>query len=286
MKEQQKKEKGGKRVVKKASRKGTRLAFLACCFLAIAAAAVWQSGMLTNLFQSAPSDPTAAQSSVAEPDNSAGEAASSTPAPNDDVSGAESTQTDQPQQTQQEDTPWYLILVNKWNKLPEDYQVELVTLDNGQSVDKRIYPSLQKMFDTARAFGVYPIVASGYRTPEKQQSLMDERIAEYKAQGYTAEAAEIEAKKWVAVPGTSEHQLGFALDINADGIHSAGYEVYDWLDAHAHEYGFICRYPQSKTEITGISNEPWHYRYVGVEVATEIHQRGICLEEYLGRVNT
>lgn len=73
------------------------------------------------------------------------------------------------------------------------------------------------MFDMARADGVYPIVASAYRTAEKQQSIMEEKIAEYQANGYSAEKAKTEAEKWVAIPGTSEHQLGLAVDINADG---------------------------------------------------------------------
>lgn len=85
----------------------------------------------------------------------------------------------------------------------------------------------------------------------------------------------------MSVPGTSEHQLGLAVDINADGIHSAGYEVYEWLEQNAHNYGFIYRYPPDKTEVTGVENEPWHYRYVGAEAAKEIHQKGICLEEYV-----
>ncbi len=180
-------------------------------------------------------------------------------------------------------TPWYLLLVNRTHPLPAGYQdqLELTELDNGQSVDSRIYPSLQSMFDAMRGDGVYPIVASGFRTAEKQQSLMDEKIASFESQGYSAAEAKKEAEAWVAVPGTSEHQLGSAVDINADGIHSAGYQVYEWLDKHAHEYGFIRRYPDDKTEITGISNEPWHYRYVGTDAAAEIHRRGVCLEEYL-----
>ena len=182
------------------------------------------------------------------------------------------------------DTPWYLLLVNRTHPLPDGWQdqLELTELSNGQSVDSRIYPSLQAMFDAMRADGVYPVVASGFRTTEKQQSLMDEKIASFESQGYSAEKAKKEAETWVAVPGTSEHQLGSAVDINADGIHSAGYQVYEWLDEHAHEYGFIHRYPKDKTRITGISNEPWHYRYVGPDAAAEIHRRGICLEEYLG----
>ena len=83
-----------------------------------------------------------------------------------------------------------------------------------------------------------------------------------------------------AVPGTSEHQTGLAVDINADGIHSAGREVYRWLDQNAYRYGFILRYPSAKTGITGISNEPWHYRYVGVDAATFIYENDLTFEEY------
>ena len=183
-----------------------------------------------------------------------------------------------------EEEDWQLILVNKWNPMPEDYQVELTELSNGQSVDERIYPALQKMFDTARSEGIYPTVASGYRTAEKQQDLMEEKIAEYQAEGLTAREAKRKAKEWVAVPGTSEHQLGLGVDINADGVHSRGKEVYEWLDRNGYKYGFIRRYPQDKTEITGIINEPWHYRYVGTTAAEEIHRQGVCLEEYLLQV--
>lgn len=184
--------------------------------------------------------------------------------------------------TGNETDEWKLLLVNRDHPLPEDYQVELVRLSNGQSVDSRIYPALQKMFDDARASGIYPIVASGYRTTQDQQRIMDEKIQEFIAQGYSQEEAKQEALNWVAVPGTSEHQLGFAVDINADGINSYGDQVYQWLNENGWRYGFIQRYPSDKTEITGISYEPWHYRYVGEEAAKEIYDQGVCLEEYLG----
>lgn len=176
---------------------------------------------------------------------------------------------------------WQLILVNKWHPIPENYQVELTELSNGQSVDRRIYPVLQKMFDVARSEDVYPIVASGYRTAEKQQSLMDDKIAEYEAEGYSGSEARRKAEEWVAVPGTSEHQLGLGIDINADGIHSRGQEVYRWLEENGYKYGFIRRYPGNKKDVTGVINEPWHYRYVGVRAAGQIHSQGVCLEEYL-----
>lgn len=176
---------------------------------------------------------------------------------------------------------WNLALVNRWNPLPENHAGELTLLANGEQVDSRIYPQLQQMFDDARAQGVYPIVASGYRTAEDQRRIMEENIQEYLDQGYTQKQAEEEAQNWVAEPGTSEHQLGFAVDINADGVNSYGYEVYDWLAEHAWEYGFIRRFPEDKTELTGVSNEPWHYRYVGVDAAKAITDQGLCLEEYL-----
>lgn len=180
---------------------------------------------------------------------------------------------------------WRMTLVNKWNPLPENMEIETVELSNGERVDVRIYDMLQRMFDDARADGVYPIVASGYRTQQEQEEIYNSRIAEYQAEGMSYEEAKKETENWVAVPGTSEHQLGMAVDINADGIHSAGYEVYEWLEQNAHRYGFICRYPMDKTDITGVSNEPWHYRYVGEEAAEEIMRQGVCLEEYLGRVH-
>lgn len=176
---------------------------------------------------------------------------------------------------------WNLILVNRRNYIPDDYRVELVELSNGQYVDIRIYPALQSMFNAARNAGVYPVVASGYRTAKHQQSLMDDKIREYSRQGYSALQARKLAEEWVAVPGTSEHQLGIAVDINADKKRSTNGEVYEWLNENSYKYGFILRYPSDKTDITGTIYEPWHYRYVGVEAATEIRAQGICFEEYL-----
>ena len=176
---------------------------------------------------------------------------------------------------------WNLMVVNHWNELPEEYSVDLMELSNGQKVDSRIYPALQEMFDAARADGIYPVVREGYRTEKEQQKILDEKIQVYIKEGYSKVRAERTAKEWVALPGKSEHQLGTAVDINADKLKCSNEEVYAWLLENAYKYGFILRYPLEKQEITGIGYEPWHYRYVGIEAAREIYEQGICLEEYV-----
>lgn len=176
---------------------------------------------------------------------------------------------------------WNLIVVNQWNELSEDYSVELTELSNGQKVDSRIYPHLQEMFDAARAEGIYPVVREGYWTREEQQEILDDKIQAYINEGYSQWRAERTAKEWVALPGTSEHQLAIAVDINVDKSMCSNAEVYAWLAENAYKYGFILRYPPGKQEITGTSYEPWHYRYVGVEAAEDIYEQEICLEEYL-----
>ena len=127
-----------------------------------------------------------------------------------------------------------------------------------------------------------PYVNSGYRTHQLQQSLMDREIADYISQGYSEEEAKEIAEQWVAPPGTSEHQIGLAVDISMeDTSDKNASDVWQWLRENSYKYGFILRYPEDKTDITGIGYEPWHYRYVGKEIAEDIYRQGICLEEYL-----
>ena len=183
-----------------------------------------------------------------------------------------------PIQSSGEDTDWNLTLVNKWNPLPENYEVTLVEVSGGEMVDERIYEPLMEMLEAAKEdnLGQLPLVVSGYRTQEKQKQLYDERVAEYEQQGYSEAEAMEQAGQWVAVPGYSEHQLGIAVDLNG-----ATYDLYFWLQENSYQYGFIFRYPGDKTDITGTAEEVWHYRYVGVEAATEMYEQELCLEEYL-----
>ena len=176
---------------------------------------------------------------------------------------------------------WNLILVNKNHKIPYNYSPELIELSNGEKVDARIYPDLQKMFDDARAAGLQLFVRDGYRTRDEQKAIMNDKIAAYETEGYSKKEAKALAKTYVAEPGTSEHELGLSVDINAESSGASQDAVYEWLDENAYKYGFIKRYPADKTDITGIDNEPWHYRYVGYEAAKEMKEQNLCLEEYL-----
>lgn len=183
---------------------------------------------------------------------------------------------------------WQLLLVNPWNEMPEDYEVRLKTMPDGMRVDERAYDDLNAMLDACREAGLSPKICSAYRTRETQERLYQNEVSAQMALGLSQEQAREEAGKAVALPGTSEHQLGLALDIvdvNDQHLDRSQEDtpVQRWLMAHSWEYGFILRYPGGKSDITGIIYEPWHYRYVGKEAAREIYESGLCLEEYLER---
>lgn len=182
--------------------------------------------------------------------------------------------------------PWNLVLVNPDTPLPENYEINVKQLDNGQAVDERCYDALQNMMNDCRRAGLRPVICSSYRTQEKQQMLFDNQVEKWKNQGYSVDEAKMQAGKLVAVPGTSEHQLGLALDIVDISYQLLEEEqentpTQKWLLENSWKYGFILRYPKDKTDITKISYEPWHYRYVGKKAAKEIFDAKICLEEYL-----
>ena len=185
-----------------------------------------------------------------------------------------------------EEDAWQLRLVSAAHPLPEDFEVpELTKLKGGHAIDSRVYPALQQMMDDCRAAGLNPVICSSYRTHDKQEELFRKKVNTLRKQGYSQEEAETEAARWVARPGTSEHETGLAVDIVDKSYQlldekQAETPVQQWLMAHCAEYGFILRYPVEKSDLTGIGYEPWHYRYVGVEAAEEISERGICLEEY------
>ncbi len=185
---------------------------------------------------------------------------------------------------------WRLILVNPSHKLPEGFEAETRSIWDGEPerIDYRIYDDLHAMLDACESAGYSPVIRSSYRTWRDQEDLFESKTEEFMAEGESYEEAKADAATIVAIPGTSEHQLGLALDIVSGDYGTlnaaqADNPTQQWLMQHSYEYGFILRYPTDKGSITGIIYEPWHYRYVGKEAAAAIYEEGLCLEEYLAK---
>ena len=171
---------------------------------------------------------------------------------------------------------WCLILTNAEYPVPEDYEVELEAIPGTeQSVDKRIYEPLMTMIGDMKDQGLSPIVCSGYRTLDKQEKLFNRKVLSFVKAGHTKEESYNLARQTISIPGSGEHCLGLAVDFYTRRYHKLERAFEDtpeskWLVEHAQDYGFVMRYGENKTDITGIQYEPWHYRYVGVEAANYI----------------
>ena len=184
-----------------------------------------------------------------------------------------------------------IYMVNPWHYVPEGYEAELMAVSTDISkestqVDASCYEALMQMMSDCAKAGHSVYILSSYRTQEYQEMLFNNQVTKQMNKGYSREEAEVIAATISAIPGTSEHQLGLAVDIIDTEIWDLVEEQetlagQQWLMAHCHEYGFILRYPKDKTDETGIIYEPWHYRYVGVELATELTDLGLTLEEYI-----
>ncbi len=176
-----------------------------------------------------------------------------------------------------------LVLVNKYNKLPANFQqYNLVNMDRGYTVNDGkqyllldvAYEKYVQMADAARIAGLSMRVVSAYRTEAYQSGLYYNKLRT---------TGKVNADNYSARPGHSEHQTGLAVDINSTSGSFEYTAEFRWLQQHAHEYGFILRYPKGKEWITGYAYEPWHYRYVGIDVATIIYEEGITYEEYYAK---
>lgn len=181
---------------------------------------------------------------------------------------------------------WNYILVNEFHPLSRDFEVQLVKTYDGHQVDERIKEALETMIDDAKADGLNMLICSSYRDYKKQDSLMDRSIAKYVKSGMTYTEAFFKTKEMIALTGASEHHTGLAVDIvgrNHQSLDRAQADTDEakWLNEHAAEYGFILRYPADKEDVTMISFESWHYRYVGVEAATFMKENNLCLEEFV-----
>lgn len=181
---------------------------------------------------------------------------------------------------------WKYILVNELHPLSQDFEPQIVKTVDGQNVDKRIKMALETMIADAKEDGLQLLVCSSYRDYKKQDSLMDKSIAKFVRSGMTYTEAFFKTKEQIALTGASEHHTGLAVDIVGKSHQSldraqADTEEAKWLSEHAHEYGFILRYPEDKEELTMISFESWHYRYVGEKAAAFMKENNLCLEEFV-----
>ena len=196
------------------------------------------------------------------------------------------------------ENPEYLVLLNKTHPSGEAYSPsDLTKLDSsltlyGKEIELRLYAAkaAEAMVKELHAQGYTDIVVtSGYRSYAYQKSLFNTYLEQERAAHPTWSEQQVRdyVLTYSAAPGTSEHHTGNAIDLISTNYVSldetfAQNPAYAWLQQNAHRFGFILRYPANKTDITGYSYEPWHYRFVGDKAATEIHERGITLEEYLG----
>ncbi len=209
----------------------------------------------------------------------------------DNEAGADLDKKEADNSVSEEETPefdssdWRLVLVNKQHPIPEDYNFELGAIKGDMKCDERIIADLLSMLQAAKEDGINLAVRSPYRTRDRQEFLFGQKINRYMGQGYSYMEAYKTASQIVTIPGSSEHQIGLALDITSDshvGLDEAfaDTEAGKWLAENSCEYGFILRYPLGKEYITGIEFEPWHFRYVGKDAAVIIMKNNICLEEF------
>lgn len=184
---------------------------------------------------------------------------------------------------------WYLRLVNAENPLPEDYgEQEMTSFGGGYYFDQRVIDPLNGLLEAAEEEGLNLRVVSGYRSVTRQTERHEDKVQAYLNQGYSDEEAEELASREEPVYRECEHSLGLAVDFS-DGTTSAPTEAFAeteefaWLVENAADYGFILRYPEDKTDETGMVYQPWHFRYVTSDQAKAITESGLCLEEYLAQ---
>ena len=180
---------------------------------------------------------------------------------------------------------WNLLLVNTNNKMPDNYDIPLENIDQHRSFDKRAVHHLTQMISAIRNAGISNIwIQSAYRTPEAQQELFEEQVQVYIYQGYNEKTARELTEKIINKPWHSEHNLGLAVDFNYVNREFENTAAFQWLQENAQDYGFILRYAEEKEDITKVSYEPWHWRYVGEEHAKKMKSQNLCLEEYIEQI--
>ena len=178
---------------------------------------------------------------------------------------------------------WYLTLVNSSYRIPDDYEPDLVYVcGSGERLDRNVAEHYEEMYNAALKDGVNLTPCSGYRSYEVQERNYNNKVSFYESQGYSNKDAKVKAATIIMPPGSSEHNLGYAMDIVCVEEWFEDTQEFKWLTENAADYGFIMRYPKDKQDITKVIYEPWHWRYVGVELAKDLKNSGLVLEEYMG----
>jgi len=177
---------------------------------------------------------------------------------------------------------WELQLVNYQYTRNKDIEANLAKIDEYREVDERILDNVNQMLNDMRLDGIENLwVQSAYRSYTTQKQVYEKSIKQYREEGKSQEEAEELTQSKINIPGTSEHELGLAIDFNQAEENFADMKGFRWLQIHAERYGFVLRYPKDKEAITKIQFEPWHWRYVGKENALEMNDKNMCLEEYI-----
>ena len=178
---------------------------------------------------------------------------------------------------------WYMTLVNSSYRIPDDYEPDLVYVcGSGERLDRKVAEHYEEMYNAAQKEGINLAPCSGYRSYELQERNYNNKVSFYESQGYSNKDAKVKAATIIMPPGSSEHNLGYAMDIVCVDEWFEDTAEFKWLTENAADYGFIMRYPKDKQDITKVIYEPWHWRYVGVELAKELKDSGLVLEEYMG----
>jgi D-alanyl-D-alanine carboxypeptidase len=182
-----------------------------------------------------------------------------------------------------DDDNWNLTLVNTGYRIIDSYKPDLVYVcGSSERLDKKIAEHYEAMYNAAKEDGVTLTPCSGYRSYDRQKNNYNNKVAYYEDLGYTKDEALEKAATIIMPPGSSEHNLGYAMDIVCVDEWFEDTDEFNWLMENAQDYGFILRYPKDKQDITKVTYEPWHWRYVGVEHAKKMKATGQVLEEYLG----
>jgi len=178
-----------------------------------------------------------------------------------------------------------LWLVNPSHPLDFRYGPQQMTHVNGYPIRPEAGEAFLKMYTDMRAAGIHGLrLQSAYRPFQYQKALYDLKVKELAKKGHDQQTALTMASQSVAVPGTSEHQTGLAIDVSINGQLCEGFgntEAGVWLKNNSDRYGFIVRYPKEKTDITQIVYEPWHLRYVGIPHSLYMRENNMCFEEYI-----